>query len=99
MSALIKRFLLLVLITPVCLSYAQQRIKTSVNTNWQFYKGDIDGYPQKAANVKWEAVNIPHSWNSADVIDDEKGYYRGVGWYVKRLNIPAAWQDKEVSLY
>lgn len=99
MSALIKRFLLLVLVTPVCLSYAQQRIKTSVNTNWQFYKGDIDGYPQKAANVKWETVNIPHSWNSADVIDDEKGYYRGVGWYVKRLNIPAAWQDKEVSLY
>lgn len=87
------------LVTPVCLSYAQQRIKTSINTNWQFYKGDIAGYPEKAATVKWETVNIPHSWNTADVTDDEKGYYRGTGWYTKHLNIPAAWKDKEVSLY
>jgi len=99
MSALIKRILLLVLSMPVCLSFAQQRIKTSVNSNWQFYKGNIAGYPEKAANVKWQAVNIPHSWNTTDVTDDEKGYYRGTGWYTRRLSIPVAWQEKEVSLY
>jgi len=98
MSALGKRFLLLVLLTPVFWSYAQ-RIKTTINSNWRFYKGDIAGYPQSTNTVKWESVNIPHSWNSADVTDDEKGYYRGTGWYTKRLNIPAAWQGKQVSLY
>jgi beta-galactosidase len=99
MSAFIKSILLFMLSMPVCLSFAQQRIKTSVNTNWQFYKGDIAGYPEKAATVKWETVTIPHSWNTADVTDDEKGYYRGTGWYTKRLNIPASWQNKGISLY
>jgi beta-galactosidase len=99
MSALIKRILLLILLAPVSFVYAQ-RVKLSVNTNWQFYKGDIEGYPSKINKVvKWETVTIPHSWNTADVTDDEKGYYRGVGWYSKRLDIPASWQGKQISLY
>jgi beta-galactosidase len=100
MFALSKRILLLVLTMPISFAFAQQRIKTSINTNWQFYKGDINGYPAKAANtLKWETINIPHSWNTADVTDDEKGYYRGRGWYTKRLSIPASWKGKELSLY
>jgi beta-galactosidase len=96
----IKRLSLLVLFMPMFLAQAQQRIKTSINTNWQFYKGDIEGYPAKNdAQVKWETISIPHSWNKTDVTDDEKGYYRGTGWYTKRLHIPAGWKSKEVSLY
>jgi beta-galactosidase len=99
MSALIKRILLLILLAPVSFGYAQ-RVKLSINTNWQFYKGDINGYPTATTTpVSWETVNIPHSWNTTDVTDDEKGYYRGIGWYTKRLNIPAAWQGKQLSLY
>jgi beta-galactosidase len=94
-----KRLLLLCLLLHAFGLNAQQRIKTSINTNWQFYKGDIDGFPGKADAVKWQNVSIPHSWNTADVTDDEKGYYRGTGWYTKRLYIPASWQNKEVSLY
>ncbi|WP_448697839.1 glycoside hydrolase family 2 TIM barrel-domain containing protein [Mucilaginibacter sp. AW1-3] len=78
---------------------AQNRIKQSVNTNWQFYKGDIAGYPEKESNVNWEGISIPHTWNSKDVNDDEKGYYQGIGWYKKTLYIPSAWKGRPVSLY
>jgi len=78
---------------------AQQRIKQSINTGWQFYKGDIVGYPEKENKVSWETVNIPHTWNSRDVSDDEKGYYRGTGWYKKTIYVPASYKSKSVSLY
>lgn len=100
MITVIKRLLVLVLALQALTVCGQQRIKTTINTNWQFYKGDIDGYPATGGtNIKWESVSIPHSWNTTDVTDDEKGYYRGTGWYTRRLAIPASWQNKEVSLY
>ncbi|WP_345955845.1 glycoside hydrolase family 2 TIM barrel-domain containing protein [Mucilaginibacter sp. PAMB04168] len=98
MSTLTKRLLILLLLFQVLTVHAQ-RIKASINTNWQFYKGDIEGFPANNTNVKWETISIPHSWNTADVTDDEKGYYRGTCWYTKRLSIPASWQDKYVSVY
>jgi len=92
-------FFLLALTLTLPLS-AQTRIQSTINTNWAFHKGDLKDFPTtKDASVKWEPVSIPHSWNTTDVTDDEKGYYRGISWYTKRLYIPASWQNKEVSLY
>ncbi len=31
-------------------------------------------------------MDIPHSWNTEDPFEEERGYYRGVGWYQKVLN-------------
>ncbi|WP_172283390.1 glycoside hydrolase family 2 TIM barrel-domain containing protein [Chryseobacterium sp. LAM-KRS1] len=73
-----------------------QRIKQSINTSWQFHRG-----AEKDDNKKgyWEQVNIPHTWNAEDVMDDEPGYYRGIGWYQKELYIPEGWKDKNIYLY
>lgn len=77
-----------------------QTIKQTINSNWEFFKGDISDFPpQKPGGVKWERVSIPHSWNVTDVADDEPGYYRGVGWYKKRIYVPAGWSGKNVYLY
>lgn len=76
---------------PVC---AQIRQVMSINSGWQFVKG---GAAQPAADVTWQAVSLPHSWNTADVMDDEPGYYRGVGWY-RRL-LPVGADDKKRQLY
>jgi beta-galactosidase len=74
---------------------AQSRIIQSVNSTWGFHKGEIaDG-----AKTNWETVSLPHTWNAADVTDDARGYYRGVGWYQKTLYIPLAWQGKSIYLY
>jgi len=96
------KFICLVAFLSLCIVNqidAQERIKQSVNTDWHFYKGDITGYPEKESNVNWEAVSIPHTWNTKDVNDDEKGYYRGIGWYKKTIYVPASYKNKSVSLY
>lgn len=80
--------------------FAQATIKQTINSNWEFHKGDITGYPATGADtVRWQKVSIPHSWNTNDVNDDNPGYYRGISWYRKTVFIPAAWKEKCIYLY
>lgn len=83
-----------------CISIsAQPRKKSCVNYHWYFSKtdtliGSIDGIKNNS-----KVVNIPHTWNDKDVLDDgERGYYRGVGWYSKVLNIKKE-ENKRHYLY
>nr|WP_294894378.1 glycoside hydrolase family 2 TIM barrel-domain containing protein [uncultured Pedobacter sp.] len=78
---------------------AQERIKKTINTNWNFHKGEIDGFPKTKIKVDWEKVNIPHTWNVIDVEDDEPGYYRGTGYYQKQVSIPSSWKNKAIYIY
>ncbi|WP_324670935.1 glycoside hydrolase family 2 TIM barrel-domain containing protein [Hymenobacter sp. GOD-10R] len=80
---------------------AQQRILQSVNANWLFRKDDGTDYTKTPAapTQGWEKISLPHTWNAADVLDDEPGYYRGLGWYKKMLYVPANWQKRSVYLY
>ena len=73
-----------------------QRIKQSINTAWQFHKGDDT---DSTTSGYWQDVNLPHTWNIEDVMDDTPGYYRGVGWYQKDIFIPAGWKDKSIYIY
>lgn len=78
----------------------QERIKQSINSNWGFHKGDIKGFPASLpADVQWQPVSIPHSWNMVDVTDDEPGYYRGISWYKKTVYLPASVKNKQTYLY
>jgi len=78
---------------------AQPAIKQTINSNWGFHKGDIAGFPAKNNSaVKWEEISLPHSWNTVDVNQDT-GYYRGIGWYKKTIYVPSSWQNKNTCLY
>lgn len=91
-----KRNLLFVFILIACFSMqAQDRLSTTINSSWQFIKGDTS---KASAQNKWAKVAIPHTWNAKDVFDEEPGYYRGEGWYKKTIFIPTNWQDKEIYL-
>ena len=70
-----------------------QRVKQSINTSWQFQKGE------NTDNSNWKPVNIPHTWNAEDVMDDEKGYFRGVCWYEKTIYIPVDWKSKNIYIH
>ncbi|MES2651953.1 MAG: glycoside hydrolase family 2 TIM barrel-domain containing protein [Bacteroidota bacterium] len=74
-------------------SYAQTkptRQFITINQNWSF---------AKEAGKTWQQVNLPHTWNAFDVMDDEPGYYRGIGRYKKRLNLNPEWKAKRIYLY
>lgn len=75
---------------------AQERISATINSNWQFFKGDTT---RQSSENKWTQVSLPHTWNAQDVMDDEPGYYRGDGWYKKTIYVPSSFKEKEVYLF
>jgi beta-galactosidase len=75
---------------------AQARNQLSINSNWQFHKGDTGENNQ---SIDWENINIPHTWNARDVLDDTPGIHTGICWYKKQLYVPSSMQGKQVYLY
>ena len=49
--------------------------------------------------LKWEKVNLPHTWNTEDIMDDEPGYYRGTGWYKKMIHVDRSLMGKSCYLH
>lgn len=97
----VKHLLLFVFICNFSLiAYSQSLNKQTINTVWKFKKGEIPlaEYPQ-FDDKKWETVNIPHTWNAEDVLDEEDYYYRGPAWYRKNLRLNSTWKDKKVFIF
>jgi beta-galactosidase len=86
-----------ILILLQALNVRAQRQSVTINSNWQFHKGDLTS--PSATGINWETVSIPHSWNKFDVMDDAPGYYRGAGFYKKNIYVPASWRNKDVYLH
>jgi len=63
--------------------------KQNINDGWQFNRSD---------NADWQQVDLPHTWNAQDVLDDETGYYRGGGTYQKTLQVKKE-DDKRYHLF
>lgn len=74
-------------------SLVAQKSVTSINKGWQFSKATI---PQKESD--WENIDLPHTWNKEDVMDDIPGYYRGFGYYKKQLYIGKLKKDQQLNL-
>lgn len=83
---------LLLLLFMVTQAHAQVigRQAIALNTNWSFNKVD-----EKVPTL----VNIPHTWNAVDVMDDTPGYYRGIGIYSKKLALKPQWKGKTIYLH
>ncbi len=88
--------ILFFLLPALSFGQAAYRLNTTINSSWNFHKGDVD--PGTKAE-DWQMVNLPHTWNAADPFDNTPGYYRGVGWYTKDIAMPAEWTGKKIFLY
>ncbi|TKC06812.1 DUF4982 domain-containing protein [Pedobacter polaris] len=84
-------FLLLLSSLLVLNAFAQDSRKIiNLNKDWSFQKG---------TNSTVERINLPHTWNAFDVMDDTPGYYRGIGTYKKKLVLKPEWKNKKLYLY
>lgn len=92
-------FVLLFIAPLIPVKVQGQRLSHTINSDWKFHRGEVAGLPTVPAQVAWEDVSIPHTWNTRDVVDDEKGYYRGTSWYRKKLQLPASLKDKRIFLH
>ncbi len=57
---------------------------------WEFYRGGLGGpwdiwRTDKAANIAWHPVQMPHCFNARDAVDPDETYYKGPAWYRIRL--------------
>lgn len=78
---------------------AQARSKISINGGWHFHPGDLADGASAAVGPEWQSVNLPHTWNAEDVLDDVPGYRRGIGWYRRDLFVPAELRGKRIYLF
>ncbi|WP_316833101.1 glycoside hydrolase family 2 TIM barrel-domain containing protein [Pedobacter aquatilis] len=69
-------------------TFAQNGSNISLNDGWTFHK-------EQGAT---EQVNLPHTWNAVDVLDDVPGYYRGLGIYKRNLSLNESAKGKEIYL-
>lgn len=75
------------------------RVVIGLNSAWQFSK-EIAGTGQKPVNgLSYTKVNLPHSWNTTDVTDDEPGYYRGAAVYTRKLDINSSFKGRSIFIY
>lgn len=55
-----------------------------LNYKWAFSK-EASEVPSEISS-KWNFVNLPHSWNAIDGQDGGSDYFRGTGYYAKKLD-------------
>jgi len=68
----------------------------SLNQGWDFTPTRSAGMARwGAARQNGEKVDLPHTWNAADFMNDG-GYRRGYGSYTKQLDIPESYKGKRV---
>ena len=76
------------------------RIRYSINENWRFIRADVANALQPALNDScWQLVNLPHTWNATDVIDELPDYYRGTAWYRRLVSIPMVYKSKQIFIF
>jgi beta-galactosidase len=65
--------------------------------DWRFLRADAAGAEAPDFDDrKWTRVTVPHTWNAKDGQDGGDDYYRGVGWYRRRVPIPKAETGREL---
>lgn len=74
--------------------------KVSINDGWSFSSEDEASFSSTDFNhSSWQKINIPHTWNAKDAIDETRGYRRGASWYRKEMVLANAdYSGKKIVL-
>jgi beta-galactosidase len=90
----------LILASTALRGYSDTRQDILIDDGWKFIRDDAG---LSAPADAWQAVSIPHTWNTvAADAGDHKGdphyrkfnYWRGACWYDRTIDVPAAWHGK-----
>jgi beta-galactosidase len=107
-SFMIKRILLLSIISFLFChtGYCQQSRR--LNTGWQFLQQDLGGIWESVRPVTegnpesvplWQNVNLPHCFNARDAVDPDVNYYQGPGWYRTQFEINTPYANGRTVLH
>ena len=75
------------------------RETTNLNTDWQYLEKDLKNIDDVLADKDWQSIQLPHTWNSTDVLDTQPGYRRSGSWYKKNLKLSSKKSGSIYQLY
>ncbi|MFH0991110.1 MAG: glycoside hydrolase family 2 TIM barrel-domain containing protein [bacterium] len=79
---------------------AEKRQLVKISHQWSYLEENIASVDQLSlSRQQWISVDLPHTWNRFDVVDQEPGYRRSIGWYKKELSVPELKADLRLMLY
>ncbi len=84
-----RSFLLLLMLC--CVLQAGAREVFNINRDWKFFSNS------EVSTDAAVTVNLPHTWNR-DALSGKKDYFRGIGNYLKIIDIPEEWRGRRVFL-
>src|SRR5271157_395586 len=58
----------------------------------------LEAHHPEYDDAGWDAINLPHTWNAYDSMDEAPGYWRGIGWYRKHFKLASQHSGKAVFL-
>ncbi|HEX9975194.1 MAG TPA: hypothetical protein VGD14_24290, partial [bacterium] len=60
-----------------------------LNEDWDYLDDNFSSIDDlDDPDLKWQKINLPHTWNAFDATDNEPGYRRDASWYRKAIMIP-----------
>jgi beta-galactosidase len=79
---------------------SDERESYLINDHWYYLEDNIQDYKNlHLSPYDWKCVNLPHTWNKSDALDQTPGYRRGIGWYEKDIFIPKLKNNHIVKLH
>lgn len=70
----------------------------NINSNWQYLENNLTDIKELEIQKGWRAIDLPHTWNQWDAVDNSPGYRRDGSWYQKELVIEN-FQNAQYLLY
>ena len=85
--------------------YSEKKIRLS--EGWEFVREDISCFADvleigrmsnMSSKPQWQKVCLPHCYNSADALDPDVAYYKGVAWYRSVLSVENPYEQGRTIL-
>jgi beta-galactosidase len=75
------------------------RTTFSIDDGWKYIpEGLAYAADPRRDDLPGQRVSLPHTWNAADVFDDDRTYRRSIGWYRKDLHLGKEYEHKRIFL-
>ncbi len=79
--------------------FAGERTLKNLNKDWEYLEKPYYELTKANESNAWVQVDLPHSWNDEDAVDQSPGYRRDASWYRKIIDIESIDIDSDYFLY
>lgn len=84
-------FILSLALSTAYVATATEREVFNINREWKFFSNS------EISSDAALRVNLPHIWNH-DALSGKRDYFRGIGNYLKEIDIPYSWRGRRIFI-